>query len=44
MPIASRELRKRLDRGENVEAFVPERVWEIIERDGLYGRGYTRNA
>jgi nicotinate-nucleotide adenylyltransferase len=41
MPIASRELRARLDRGEDVHEFVPAAVWEIIERDRLYGRGYT---
>jgi len=41
MPIASRELRARLDRGEDVHEFVPAAVWEIIEGGGLYGRGYT---
>ena len=41
LPIASRELRGRLDRGEDVREFVPAPVWETIERDGLYGRGYT---
>jgi nicotinate-nucleotide adenylyltransferase len=41
MPIASRELRARLDGGEDVHEFVPPAVWEIIERGGLYGRGYT---
>jgi nicotinate-nucleotide adenylyltransferase len=41
MPVASRELRARLDRGEDVHEFVPAAVWELIERDGLYGRGYT---
>ena len=38
-PIASRELRARLDRGEDVHGLVPPAVWELIERDGLYGRG-----
>ena len=42
MPIASSELRARLDRGEDVHELVPPAVWELIERDGLYGRaGYT---
>ena len=42
LPIASRELRARLDRGEDVRELVPPAVWELIERDGLYGRaGYT---
>ena len=37
-----RELRARLDRGEDVRELVPAAVWELIERDGLYGRGgYT---
>ncbi len=41
-PIASRELRARLDRGEDVHRLVPPAVWALIERDGLYGRGgYT---
>jgi nicotinate-nucleotide adenylyltransferase len=39
LPIASRELRDRLDRGEDVSQFVPGAVWELIEHDGLYGRG-----
>lgn len=38
LPIASRELRTRLDRGEDVHGLVPAAVWELIERDGLYGR------
>jgi nicotinate-nucleotide adenylyltransferase len=41
MPIASRELRRLLDRGEDVHAYVPDAVWALIEREGLYGRGYT---
>jgi nicotinate-nucleotide adenylyltransferase len=41
-PISSTELRERLDRGEDVSELVPPAVWELIERDGLYGRGgYT---
>jgi nicotinate-nucleotide adenylyltransferase len=45
LPIASRELRARLDRGEDVHGLVPPAVWEIIERDGLYGRpSYTGRA
>jgi nicotinate-nucleotide adenylyltransferase len=44
-PIASSELRERLDRGEDVRGLVPAAVWELIERDGLYGRGgYTESA
>ncbi|HEY4348898.1 MAG TPA: nicotinate-nicotinamide nucleotide adenylyltransferase [Gaiellaceae bacterium] len=38
-PIASRELRARLNRGDDVSRLVPRAVWESIERDGLYGRG-----
>jgi nicotinate-nucleotide adenylyltransferase len=41
MPIASRELRARLDEGEDVHEFVPAAVWDLIERAALYGRGYT---
>jgi nicotinic acid mononucleotide adenylyltransferase len=42
VPISSTELRERLDRGEDVSDLVPSAVWELIERDGLYGRGgYT---
>lgn len=37
-PFASRELRAALDRGEDVHASVPPAVWELVERDGLYGR------
>jgi nicotinate-nucleotide adenylyltransferase len=44
MPIASRELRARLDRGEDVHEFVPGPVWDLIERAGLYGRGYTADG
>jgi nicotinate-nucleotide adenylyltransferase len=42
VPVSSTELRERLDRGEDVSGLVPAAVWELIERDGLYGRGgYT---
>jgi nicotinate-nucleotide adenylyltransferase len=45
LPIASRELRARLDRGEDVSGLVPGPVWAVIERDGLYGRAsYTGRA
>ena len=46
LPIASRELRARLDRGDDVHELVPPAVWRLIEREGLYGRGrgYTENA
>jgi nicotinate-nucleotide adenylyltransferase len=45
LPIASRELRARLDRGEDVSELVPAAVWELIERSGLYGRAsYTGPA
>lgn len=44
LPISSRSLRARLDRGEDVHAFVPSAVWSAIERDGLYGRGYTERG
>jgi nicotinate-nucleotide adenylyltransferase len=44
LPIASRELRARLDRGEDVSAFVPAAVWQLLERDGLYGHSYTGAA
>ena len=40
--VSSTELRARLDRGEDCSEIVPPAVWEMIERDGLYGRGgYT---
>ncbi len=41
LPIASRELRARLDRGEDVHELVPAAVWRRIESAALYGRGYT---
>ncbi len=36
--IASRDLRARLDRGDDVHELVPEAVWALIELGGLYGR------
>ncbi len=36
-PVASRELRERLERGEDVDGDVPSAVAEIIKRDKLYG-------
>jgi nicotinate-nucleotide adenylyltransferase len=44
LPIASSDLRARLDRGEDVHELVPAAVWAQIERGGLYGRGYTGKA
>jgi nicotinate-nucleotide adenylyltransferase len=41
MPIASSELRARLDRGDDVQEYVPVAVWELIEQRHLYGRRYT---
>jgi nicotinate-nucleotide adenylyltransferase len=45
-PATSREVRARLERGEDVRELIPEAVWEIVERDGLYGRqaSYTESA
>jgi len=45
-PATSREVRARLDRGEDVRDVIPPAVWGIIERDGLYGRhpSYTQSA
>lgn len=45
-PIASRELRARLERGDGLSDLVPPAVSAIIEREGLYGRspGYTGPA
>jgi nicotinate-nucleotide adenylyltransferase len=39
-PVASRELRERLERGESVDGFVPAPVAEAIRESGLY-RSYT---
>jgi nicotinate-nucleotide adenylyltransferase len=44
MPIASSDLRERLDRGEEVSEWVPAEVWHAIDRDALYGRGYTADG
>lgn len=45
MPISSTELRERLDRGDDVHDLVPPPVWDLVERDGLYGRGgYTEDS
>jgi nicotinate-nucleotide adenylyltransferase len=45
-PVSSSDLRARLDRGEDVHEVIPEAVWGIIERNGLYGRqsSYTQPA
>ena len=37
-PVASRELRRRLEAGADVTAEVPSEVAEMIRRDGLYAR------
>jgi nicotinate-nucleotide adenylyltransferase len=45
-PATSREVRARLDRGEDVRDVIPAAVWGMIERDGLYGPrpSYTQSA
>ena len=45
LPIASRELRARARprRGRRTSSSRAA-VWELIERDGLYGRGYTERG
>jgi nicotinate-nucleotide adenylyltransferase len=45
-PFASREVRAALDLGEDVHEALPPAVWELIEREGLYGRNrsYTESA
>ena len=44
-PPTSQEVRARLDRGEDARDLIPAAVWEIIDRDGLYGRpSYTQSA
>jgi nicotinate-nucleotide adenylyltransferase len=46
-PVTSRDLRSRLEAGEDVSDAVPAEVWELIERGGLYGRAvssYTQPA
>jgi nicotinate-nucleotide adenylyltransferase len=45
LPIASSELRARLDRGEDVHELVPAPVWALIGRERLYGPpSYTGRA
>jgi nicotinate-nucleotide adenylyltransferase len=45
-PASSRNVRERLERGEDVRDVIPPAVWGMIERDGLYGHrpSYTRTA
>jgi nicotinate-nucleotide adenylyltransferase len=44
-PVSSRGVRARLERGEDASGVIPEAVWGIIEREGLYSRSsYTRTA
>jgi nicotinate-nucleotide adenylyltransferase len=45
-PASSRNVRERLERGEDVRDVIPPPVWGMIERDGLYGHrpSYTRTA
>lgn len=43
LPIASRELRERVARGEAIDGLVPPRVAELIRERGLY-RSYTATA
>jgi len=45
-PASSRDVRGRLERGEDVRDVIPAAVWGMIERDGLYGTrpSYTRTA
>ena len=46
VPAASTDLRARIEAGEDVSDAVPPAVWELILRDGLYGRrpSYTQSA
>jgi nicotinate-nucleotide adenylyltransferase len=46
VPSASRDLRERLERGEDVDAELPPAVAAVIRADGLYrgGHGYTAGA
>jgi nicotinate-nucleotide adenylyltransferase len=46
VPVSSRDLRARLEAGENVSAELPEAVAALIEARGLYPRpaGYTGRA
>jgi nicotinate-nucleotide adenylyltransferase len=43
LPIASRDLRERVARGESIDGLVPPRVAELIRERGLY-RSYTATA
>ena len=45
-PASSRNVRERLERGEDVRGVIPAAVWGMIEREGLYGHrpSYTRTA
>jgi nicotinate-nucleotide adenylyltransferase len=47
-PVASTDLRVRLEAGEDVSDAVPPAVWNLIERERLYGRrsrpSYTQPA
>jgi nicotinic acid mononucleotide adenylyltransferase len=46
-PVTSRELRLRLQAGDDVSAAVPAAVWHAIEREQLYGhttQRYTQSA
>jgi nicotinate-nucleotide adenylyltransferase len=45
-PASSRDVRERLERGEDASHVIPAPVWGMIEREGLYGRqpSYTRTA
>jgi nicotinate-nucleotide adenylyltransferase len=46
LPIASSELRRRLEEGDSIREFIPGPVCELIERGRLYRRlpGYTASA
>jgi nicotinate-nucleotide adenylyltransferase len=46
LPAASRHVRERIERGEDVSDVIPPAVLGMIEREGLYGThsGYTRTA
>ena len=45
-PVTSRDVRARLEAGEDVRALVPPAVRDIVDRDGLYGHrpSYTHRA
>jgi nicotinate-nucleotide adenylyltransferase len=46
VPAASRDVRARLEAGEDVRDVIPDAVWGMIARDGLYRRhpSYTESA